>query len=356
MNRFCKIRRLGSGSFGVVYKVRRKRDNLEYALKRIDLRHMGYRQVQDALNEVRFLASLQHPHIVRFQEAFVEGITRYNMVLSIVMEYARCGDLSHEIAKHKRRGQWIAEPRIWRYVRQLSEALDFLHRQGVLHRDVKAANCFLTTHDTVKIGDLNVSKLLRCRQLTRTRTGTPYYMSPEIWGNLAYGAGCDVWSLGCLVYELAAQCVPFQGYSVADLSRRVRMGHYNKAPSKRYSTKLWTLVQAMLRVRPDMRSTMAAVQAVAVTHDVSMRLPSVVPRAQMLQTIRMMPTARQLTDRMPSPQYSECSEMDIGAAVVPLEHLRARRRRRHRRCAEGPPRHIADIVETPLKLPFIHEG
>lgn len=356
MNRFRKIRRLGSGSFGVVYKVRRKCDELEYALKRIDLRSMGHHPVQDALNEVRLLASLQHPHLVRFQEAFVEGHSRFSMVLCIVMEYARRGDLAQEIARHRTRGQWIPEHRVWRYARQLSDALEFLHRQGVLHRDVKAANCFLTAHDTVKIGDLNVSKLLRCRQLARTRTGTPYYMSPEIWGGLPYGAGCDVWSLGCLLYELAAQRVPFQGYSQADLSRRVRMGHYNRTPNRRYSADLWELVQSTLRVLPTARATMAAVHAVTLTHDASLRLPSVIANAQMLRTIRMMPTVQQLTDRMPAPQYSERSEMDIGACVAPLEKLRARRRRR-KRCAARPPRIAEGIAEgianAPLQLPNI---
>ena len=349
MIRFRKIRRLGSGSFGVVYKVRRKCDGLEYALKRIDLQNMRRMQVQDALNEVRLLASLHHPHIVRFQEAFIEGASRFSMVLCIVMEYARRGDLARELAKHKSRGLWIPEQRIWQYARQLSNALEFLHHQGVLHRDVKAANCFLTARDTVKIGDLNVSKLLRCQQMARTCTGTPYYMSPEIWGGLPYGAGCDVWALGCLLYELAAQRVPFQGHSRSDLERRVRMGHYNQTPNKRYSSELWELVRSMLRVRPSARATMAAVHAVALTHDDSTRLPSIVANAQMLRTIRMMPTVQQLTDRMPAPQYRECSEMDMGACVAPLEKVRARRRYRPRRAA------LKSAANIPLQLPHIRE-
>ena len=113
MNNFQILSKLGSGSFGRVYKVKRYSDNQIYALKKIPLSNASRTDSQYSLNEVRLLASLQHPHIISFQEAFVYG--RFSLMrLCIVMEYAGGGDLSKVIARHKRSKQYLLESRIWK--------------------------------------------------------------------------------------------------------------------------------------------------------------------------------------------------------------------------------------------------
>lgn len=81
----------------------------------------------------------------------------------------------------------------------ISFGLRSLHERKILHRDLKSANVFVMADGTYKLGDLNVSKVLK-QGLARTQTGTPYYASPEVWKDRPYGTKSDMWSLGCVLY------------------------------------------------------------------------------------------------------------------------------------------------------------
>lgn len=91
----------------------------------------------------------------------------------------------------------------------MTEALFTLHQLNIVHRDVKSANIFLTKAGLAKLGDLNVSKVVD--HFCQTQTGTPYYASPEIWHEEPYDKRCDLWSLGCTIYEMATYNPPFVG-------------------------------------------------------------------------------------------------------------------------------------------------
>lgn len=153
-------------------QVIRKSDNKTYALKRVKMSKMSKKEISDALNEVRFLASIRHSNIVGFFEAFVEN---NESELCIIMEYCGCGDLAQKIERYKRRRQYMNEQVIWIYTIQVLRALQLLHGKGICHRDLKAANTFLGDDGSVKIGDMNVSKQLKYGPLN-TQIGTPYYM------------------------------------------------------------------------------------------------------------------------------------------------------------------------------------
>ena len=81
----------------------------------------------------------------------------------------------------------------------ITKGLYSLHSNKILHRDLKSANIFIAADGTYKLGDLNISKVLK-RDLAQTQTGTPYYCSPEVWKNKPYGVKSDIWSLGCVLY------------------------------------------------------------------------------------------------------------------------------------------------------------
>ncbi len=169
---FKVMEMVGKGSFASVYKVLRKTDGKVYAMKRVKINKMSRKEIADTLNEVRFLASIRHANIVGFYEAFVEN---NDSELCIVMEFCGCGDLAQKIERYKRKRQYINEVKIWGYLIQALRALQILHNNGICHRDLKAANTFLSEDGSIKIGDMNVSKQLKQGQL-QTQIGTPYYM------------------------------------------------------------------------------------------------------------------------------------------------------------------------------------
>lgn len=105
-----------------------------------------------------------------------------------------------------------------------------MHVKKIIHRDLKPANIFIMKDGTYKIGDLNISKVLK-NGLAKTQTGTPYYTSPEIWNSRSYGNKVDIWSLGCVLYEMATKRPPFLGNSVDELRRKICMGAFPKIPS-----------------------------------------------------------------------------------------------------------------------------
>lgn len=82
---------------------------------------------------------------------------------------------------------------------QIAKGIKTLHDMNILHRDLKSANIFITDDGTYKLGDLNISKVLK-QGLARTQTGTPYYCSPQVWQDKPYGGKSDIWSFGCVLY------------------------------------------------------------------------------------------------------------------------------------------------------------
>ena len=98
----------------------------------------------------------------------------------------------------------------------------------ILHRDIKSANVFLNKNGLVKLGDLNVSKIVR--SLCQTQTGTPYYASPQIWKDQPYDKKSDIWSLGCVFYEMIVLKPPFRANDMQGLYNKVVRGFYSHIP------------------------------------------------------------------------------------------------------------------------------
>ena len=129
-----------------------------------------------------------------------------------------------------------------------------LHQSGIVHRDLKAANVFLTSDDKIKLGDLNVSKVLQTGKLMHTQTGTPYYACPEVWQDKPYDSCSDIWSLGCILYEICALRPPFMARDMRGLYTKVLKGAYPALPQQ-YSQELRNVVEMCLQVDPSKRLT-----------------------------------------------------------------------------------------------------
>lgn len=130
---------------------------------------------KNALNEIRMLASLSHPNVINYHEAFLDEKTNY---LNIVMELAMNGDLASKIKQKFQNGEGFFEFEIWKIVSGILKGLKYLHNAQIVHRDLKPANVFFGENNIVKLGDLNVSRILNNTDLAHTQTGTPNYASP----------------------------------------------------------------------------------------------------------------------------------------------------------------------------------
>ncbi|KAI0708947.1 kinase-like protein [Cerioporus squamosus] len=263
---------IGNGSFGIIRKVRRKTDGLVFARKELNFERMTERDRKQIVAEVNILKDLHHEHIVRYHDRHVD---RDAGILYILMEYCGGGDLSSIIKQALRHNRLIPEDTIWNYFMQILLALNYCHhpnsshgrtssvgtadgegkerRPQILHRDLKPDNVFLDESNNVKLGDFGLSKALAQASFANTYVGTPYYMSPELMQEKAYDSKSDIWSLGCLIYELCALKPPFhEAKTHAELSILIRNGRVPPLP-KGYSPALTTVIKSMLNLNPAMR-------------------------------------------------------------------------------------------------------
>ena len=249
MDNFEIIEKLGSGSFSKVYKVRRKIDNQIYALKKMQIYNLSEKQKLNSLNEIRVLASINSKYIVNYKEAFLDT---KDSTLCLVMEYADRGDLSKRIQEQKKRGKYFNERDIWKVFIQLVKGLKSLHDLNILHRDIKSSNIFLFSDGTAKLGDLNVCKILSKNKLGTTQAGTPSFAAPEVWMEKPYGLKSDIWSLGCVLYEIVTLQCPFQGSNVVELNNKILIGAFKPIP-KKYSNDLSYIIEHMIKYEPEKR-------------------------------------------------------------------------------------------------------
>lgn len=206
------------------------------------------KEKENSLNEIRILASINHMNIIGYKDAFYD---QEIFALCIVTEYADDGDLEKKINENKKIRCFFSETQIFTIFIQILNGLKSLHDQKIMHRDIKAANMLLFKDGFVKIGDMNVSKVMKVG-LINTQTGTPYYASPEVWNNKLYDYKSDIWSLGCLLYEMTSLKAPFRGTTMKNLFDKVMKGTYDPIPAH-YSKHLSEIIKSMLMLNPQLR-------------------------------------------------------------------------------------------------------
>ena len=293
---------VGEGAYSQVFRVRRRKDMKTYALKKVKIQPLNEKERQNALNEVRLLASINHPNIISYKEAFLDE----DKCLCLVMEYADGGDLYQRILEYQQKGRYMSESFIWSVAAQLCQALSHLHSLNILHRDIKSANVFMSSDGAVKLGDLNVSKVAK-DGLLRTQTGTPYYASPEVWRDMPYDGRSDVWSLGCVLYEAAALKPPFRAEDMQGLYRKVVKGEYPRIP-RGFSNDLAAFLDLMLQVDPARRPTSTQLLQNsflcrrAGKHEDLSRDKGV---SSLLNTILFPKSIRNVSERLPAANYRE---------------------------------------------------
>ncbi|NWU47349.1 NEK3 kinase, partial [Dromas ardeola] len=253
MEEYKVLKVLGEGSFGRALLVHHRISDQKYAMKEIRL-PMSSPDIENSRKEAILLAKMKHPNIVAYKESFEADGHLY-----IVMEYCDDGDLMQKI-KHQGRNLF-PEDTILHWFVQMCLGVKHIHDKRVLHRDIKSKNIFLTQSGKVKLGDFGSARLLaHPESYACTYVGTPYYVPPEIWESMPYNNKSDIWSLGCILYELCTLKHPFQANSWKHLILKICKGSYNPLPSH-YSYELHYLIKQMFKRNPKNRPSASTILA-----------------------------------------------------------------------------------------------
>jgi len=246
------------GSFGSVFKVKRKKDKEILVWKEVYYGNMSEKEKQQLVTEVNILQELKNTNIVKYCDKYYlyRIIDQSKKKIYIIMEYCKGGDMAQIIRKCIKECTYIQESMIWKIFSQILQAINICHtrKQGkILHRDIKPGNIFLDSYNNAKLGDFGLSKILSIGNcFAQSHVGTPYYMSPELIKENKYNEKCDIWSLGCLIYEMAALKPPFEASTHLLLAKKITLGKFERIPI-RYSEDLQSIIEKMLKINQNER-------------------------------------------------------------------------------------------------------
>ena len=229
------LSKLGKGAFGTVYKVQSYKTNKICAMKVIDRQYIKHQDDdQKFLKEIEILCKLEHPNIIKMYEYFQDDKNYY-----IITEYISGGDLYEFIANDFT----FTESKAKRIMKQLFQAISYLHSNKIVHRDIKSSNILIENTYTpsqdnndnnlnIKLIDFVTSNYLKNRKSKFTITvGSPYYMAPEVLKG-KYNHKCDIWSAGVLLHIMLTGKPPFDGINREDVYNKIKKCHLNMDASR----------------------------------------------------------------------------------------------------------------------------
>eukprot|EP00758_Cryptobia_borreli_P005969 Tbor_TRINITY_DN5029_c0_g1::TRINITY_DN5029_c0_g1_i1::g.14256::m.14256 len=199
---------LGKGTGGAVYEAIDTATNTVFCVKEIKFNQdffetsEGRRKFEALKEEVALMKSISHPNVVRFI-----GLERRGFTVYIQMELVPGGTLANVIKKTGK----LSELRVGKFTKQLLCALQHIRYHNIVHGDIKGANTLISVDGRLKLGDFGSSRRLNSpSELITGIAGTPYFMAPEVIREEGHNCQADVWSLGCVILEMATKAAPYQ--------------------------------------------------------------------------------------------------------------------------------------------------
>lgn len=215
---------IGVGGFGMIYHVTDKECNRDVALKVINAEHAKHREfVQQFELEAYILAQLDHKHIVSFYDFWTDTDGAY-----LVMDWIEGQDLYQYCKRNS-----LSLPDIVRIINQLASALNYIHEQNIVHRDVKPSNIVLDKDKNAYLVDFGIAvdlKTQTTQDIPSFILGSPAYLAPEQIAETQITPQGDIYSLGIILYELLTNRRPFQANSAKEI---LQMQMLNPLPSLR---------------------------------------------------------------------------------------------------------------------------
>lgn len=241
---------LGRGEFSVVRRARERATGDVWAVKCIEKDTMEAGRLE---TEIQILEDVDHPHVIKLKEFFESEETVY-----LVMEMVTGGELFDKITQIG----CYSEATACQLVRNILDAVAYLHSRDIVHRDLKPTNLLLKSEDddtNIKIADFGLSKIISEDRMMQTACGTPIYVAPEVLSGDAYDKEVDMWSIGVITYILLCGFPPFfdDGSNMAELFEQIMSGEYD------YPEEYWDdisdeakdLIDNLLLVDPEERFT-----------------------------------------------------------------------------------------------------
>jgi calcium-dependent protein kinase len=246
------LNKIGKGAFGNVYKVCHNQSGLIRAMKIIKKENLAYQDGDSKfLNEIQILIACQHPHIIKIYEYYNDEVNYY-----IIMEFIPGGELYETISTWKK----FNEQKACYIMRQILEAVNYLHSMKIIHRDIKPENMLVESKVVdkelinIKLIDFGTSNYYEDSKKFTQKVGSPYYIAPEVIKKY-YDYKCDIWSSGVILYVLLVGYPPFKGNSQKELLSNIVKGKYSLEGEEwdRVSIEAKDLISKMLELDPNKR-------------------------------------------------------------------------------------------------------
>ncbi|XP_014250378.1 serine/threonine-protein kinase nekl-2-like [Cimex lectularius] len=243
MESYKKHELIGQGTFGAVFlAVNPKGEKLVF--KEIVLAGYSEKEISKKLKEASLLSSLKHPNIVKYRHHKIK-----DDILTIAMEYAEDGNLKNFI---NTRPEKLEEDLMLRIFTQIILAVNYIHEQNIVHRDICAENVLLKKRFQVKLSDFGISK--QDGGSSGISSGHLSYFAPELCRGKKHSRETDMWAVGCLLFLLATLELPFNSPTIAGLLRAILVTPPSLTTGK-YSFQLQGLIDALLAKNPYLRLT-----------------------------------------------------------------------------------------------------